>query len=67
MTQLTFELAATHDHWFEEPTAKHALPAIKLLWRHFSKLHPIVADAFEWMACGVLAAALLAASLIANS
>jgi len=44
MTQLTLQLAATHDHWFEEPAAKHAFPALKLWWKHFSRQHPIVTD-----------------------
>jgi hypothetical protein len=59
MTQLTMRLAATHDHWFEEPAAKHAFPALKLWWKHFAKHHPIVADGLEWAGCGAIAAALL--------
>jgi hypothetical protein len=34
MTQLAMQLAATHDHWFEEAAAKHAFPALKLRWKH---------------------------------
>ena len=67
MTKLTFAIAATHDHWFEEPTAKHVLPAVRLWWRHFWKHHPIIADAIEWSACGVVTAAMLAGTLIANA
>jgi len=67
MTHLTFDLAATHDHWFEEPAAKHALPALKLSWRHFAKHHPIMADLIAWSSCGVLAAGLIASTLIANA
>jgi hypothetical protein len=40
MTQLTFAIAATHDHWFEEPAARPVYPAVRLWWRHFSKQHP---------------------------
>jgi hypothetical protein len=68
MTQFALlHLAATHDRWFEEPVSKHALPALKLSWRHFSKHHPIMADAIEWSSCGVLAAGLIASTLIANA
>jgi hypothetical protein len=67
MTKLAFAIAATHDHWFEEPTARHAIPAVRLWWRHFSKHHPIFADAFEWSACGVVGVAMLAGALIANA
>jgi hypothetical protein len=67
MTQLTFQLAATHDRWFHEPAVKHAFPALKLAWKHFSKQHPIVADALEWTGCGTLAAGLLFGTLIANA
>jgi hypothetical protein len=67
MTQLTMQLAATHDHWFEEPAAKHAFPALKLWWKHFAKQHPIVADGLEWTGCGGIAVGLLFATLIANA
>jgi len=67
MTGLTLAIAATHDHWFEEPTAKDALPAVRLWWRHFSKHHPITADAIEWSAYGVVAAAMLAGGLITSA
>jgi hypothetical protein len=67
MTHLTFELAATHDHWFEESVAKHAFPALKLWWKHFSKQHPIVADGLEWAGCSAIAVALLIGTLIANT
>lgn len=67
MTQLTLQLAATHDRWFEEPAARHAFPAVKLCWKHFSKFHPIAADAIEWSACGLFAIALLFGSLIGNA
>jgi hypothetical protein len=66
MTLLSYQLAATHDHWLEEQAASHAIPALKLWWRHFVRQHPIVADTLEWVACGFLALALLAAELIAN-
>jgi hypothetical protein len=67
MTQLTFAIAATHDHWSEESAAKHALPALKLWWKHFSKQHPIVADGIEWAGCSAIAVALLFGTLIANA
>jgi hypothetical protein len=67
MTNLTIHLAVTHDHWFEEPAAKHALPALKLSWRHFSKQHPIIADSLEWTGCGAIAVAVLFGTLIANA
>jgi len=67
MTQLTFQLAATHDRWFREPAVKHAFPALKLGWKHFAKQHPIVADALEWAGCGAVAAGLLFGTLIANA
>jgi hypothetical protein len=64
MTHLTLELAATH--WFEEPATKHALPAMKLWWKHFAKQHSFLADSFEWIGCGAIAVAILFGSLIAN-
>jgi hypothetical protein len=67
MTQLTLQLAATHDHWFEEPATRHAFPAAKLWWRHLSKQHPIIADGLEWAGCGAVAVALVFGSLIANA
>ena len=67
MTQLTLQLAATHDHWFEEPVAKHAFPALKLWCKHFSKRRPIVADGLEWAGCSAIAVALLFGTLIANA
>ena len=67
MMQLTFELAATHDHWFEESVAKDAFPALKLEWRHLSKQHPIIADALEWSTGGIMAAAIVAGTLVANA
>jgi hypothetical protein len=67
MTQLTYQLAATHDHWFEQPAARHAVPALKLWWRHFSKQHPVMADGIEWAGCGVVAIGLLVGTLIANA
>jgi hypothetical protein len=67
MTQLTFAIAATHDHWFEEPTARYVYPAARLWWRHFSKQHSFVADTIEWSACGVLGVGVLVGSLIANA
>jgi hypothetical protein len=67
MTQLTLQLAATHDHWFEEPAAKHAFPALRLWWRHLAKQHPIIADGIEWAGCGAIAVAVLCGSLIGNA
>jgi hypothetical protein len=67
MAQLTLHLAATHDHWFEEPATRHAFPAVKLWWRHISKQHPIIADGIEWGVCGAVAIAILFGSLIANA
>ena len=67
MTQLTFAIAATHDHWLEELAAKRAYPALGLWWRHFSKQHPVATDAIEWSVCGVVAAAMLGGTLIANA
>jgi hypothetical protein len=40
---------------------------LKLSWRFFSKQHPILADTLEWSGCGILAAIMFAATLIANS
>jgi len=67
MTQLTLQLAATHDHWFEEPAPKHAFPAAKLWWRHLPKQHPIIADGLEWGSCGAVSLALVLGWLIANA
>jgi hypothetical protein len=67
MTHLTLQLAATHDHWFEEPAANHAVPALRLWWRHFTKQRPATADGLEWTACGAVAIAVLLSSLIANA
>jgi hypothetical protein len=67
MTQPTLQLAATHDHWLEEPVTMHAIAALKLWWRHFARHHSILVDALEWVGCGLLAAALLTAELIANA
>jgi hypothetical protein len=46
-----YQLAATHDHWFDEPVA----------------LHPTVVDAMEWAGCSVLALGVLLGTLIANA
>jgi hypothetical protein len=35
MKHLTAELAATHDHWFDQSPAQHALPATKLFGATF--------------------------------
>jgi hypothetical protein len=67
MAQLSSAIAAKHDHWFEEPAAKHVLPALKLWLRHFSKQHPIAADAIEWSAGGMVAVAVVAGTLVANA
>jgi hypothetical protein len=66
-TRFTFAIAAAHDHWFKEPTARHVYPAARLWWQHFSKQHPIGTDAIEWSACGVIGVGVLVASLIANA
>jgi hypothetical protein len=67
MTQLTLQLAATHDHWFEQTAARHAVPALKLWWRHFAKQHAVIVDGIEWTGCGILAIGLLVGTLIANA
>jgi hypothetical protein len=67
MTHLSYQLAATHDHWLEEPMLGHAIPALQLWWRHFARKHVIFVDVLEWVACGFLAVTLLAAELIANA
>jgi hypothetical protein len=67
MTQLTTQLAATHDQWFEEPAAKHTFPALKLSWRHFSKYYPTAADGLEWAGCGAVAVTILFGTLLANA
>jgi hypothetical protein len=67
MTRFTHQMAATHDHWFEEPANSHAIPALMLWWRHFAKQHSVVVDAMEWMVCGLVAVSLLIAELIANA
>jgi len=67
MTQLTHQLAATHDHWFEEAPVRHAITELKLGCRHFARQHPILVDALEWGGCGLLAASLLTVELIVNA
>jgi hypothetical protein len=67
MTQISYHLAATHDHWFDQSATSHAIPAIKLWWRHFAKQHVIFVDALEWGACGFFAVTLLLSELIANA
>jgi hypothetical protein len=67
MTQLTFQLAATHDRWFHEPAVKHVFPALKLWWKHLSKRHPIMVDVLEWTGCSAVAVGLLVGTLIANA
>ena len=67
MTQLTLRLASTHDHWFEAPAGEHALAACRLRLRHFSKRHPVVMDGLEWAFGGLIAAALVAGTLIASA
>jgi hypothetical protein len=67
MTQFTLDIAATHDHWFEEPAAKHVFPALKLGWRHFARQHPIVSDGLEWAGCSAIAIVIVFGSLIANA
>lgn len=67
MTQLTLQLAATHDHWFTEPVAKHAYPALKLWWKHLSKRNPTIVSGLEWFGCSTIAFALLFGTLIANA
>lgn len=67
MTQLTLRLASTHDHWFEAPAGQHALAACRLRLRHFSKRHPVVVNGLEWAFGGLIAAALVAGTLLANA
>jgi len=67
MTHITHQRAATHDHWFDEPAGLHAVPALRLWWRHFAKHHPMLVDAIEWTGSGVLALGLLFGTLIANA
>jgi len=67
MTELTYQLAAAHDHWLEEPISRHAIPLLKLWWRHFGRHYPLLIDALEWGACGFLALSLLTAELLANA
>jgi hypothetical protein len=67
MTQLTPGLASTHDHWFEAPAGEHALAACRLRLRHSAKRHPVVVDGLEWAFSGLIAAALLAGTLIASA
>jgi len=67
MTQLTINLAATHDHWADEPALKHAGAAVKLSWRHFKRLHPLIVDIIEWAGAAVIASAILIAQLVANA
>jgi hypothetical protein len=66
-TQLTIQLAATHGHWFEQPAAKHAFPALKFWWKHFSKPHAIIADGLEWTGSGAVAVVILLGTLIGNA
>jgi hypothetical protein len=67
MTQLTLQLASTHDHWFDEPATDHALVAARLRWRQFVKRHLAAVDALEWVSCCILGIAMLVATLIANA
>jgi hypothetical protein len=67
MTHITSQLAATHDHWFDEPASSHIWPAIRLWGRHFAKQHPWFVDAVEWFGAGLLAIGMLAGTLIANA
>jgi hypothetical protein len=67
MTQLSLRVAATHDHWRDQPANKHIIAALQLRWRHFAKRYPLVADGLEWVSCGVIALAMLVATLIANA
>jgi hypothetical protein len=67
MTQLSLQLAATHDHWRDERASRHVIAALQLWWRHFAKRHPLVADGLEWTSCGVIALAMLVGTLIANA
>jgi hypothetical protein len=67
MTQLTIQLAATHDHWFQEPVTRHAYPALKVWWRHLSKKHPWAIEGLEWIGSGTLAVILLIGTLIGNA
>jgi hypothetical protein len=67
MTQLTLRLASTHDHWRDAPAGAHALAACRLWLRHCAKRHPVAADGLQWVFGGLVAAALLAGTLIANA
>jgi hypothetical protein len=67
MTHITPQLAATHDHWFDESAASHMLPALRLWARHFTKHHPIIVEALEWSSAGLLAISMLLGTLIANA
>jgi hypothetical protein len=67
MTHVTYQLAATHDHWFDEPGAAHILPALRLWARRLAKRHPVAVDALEWMGAGLLAMSVLVGTLIANA
>jgi hypothetical protein len=67
MTQLTFRLASTHDHWFDEPATEHTLVAVRLRWRHFAKHHPTVVEALEWAIGSLVGLTILSATLIANA
>ena len=67
MTQLTMNLAATHDHWADEPSLRHAGAGIKLWWRHLNRHHPLVVDIAEWCGAAAIAAAMLIAQLIVNA
>jgi len=67
MTQLSFRLASTHDHWFDEPATEHTLVAIRLRCRQFAKHCPAVVEALEWAICSLVGLTMLAATLIANA
>ena len=71
MTHLTLRLAATHDHWFEHPASKRAIPGLQLWWHHFAKKHSsshtVLLEAMEWSGAGVIALLILVAALIANA
>jgi hypothetical protein len=71
MTCLTPRLAATHDHWFNEPAIKRAVPGLRLWWHRFTKRDAkdgaLLLEVMEWTATVAVALLMLLCGLVALS
>jgi hypothetical protein len=71
MRHLTPRLAATHDHWLDEPAIKHAIPSLQLWWHHFTKRDArdgsLLLETMEWTATAAIALLMLFCELVALS